>query len=296
MRHKLMKLGMKHKRIMAAFAGAAVISATMLTGMPAKAHAMSGSNEIHESSVRTGEHDKQRVGDPVRIVRNNAAAFGFDADRDRFSLLSSSGSKATVQVRSNGRTFKVDLVREGRSWTITTIRGIGDSTHPATYTPAKYFSGYTTLPATSQATGQVLYQNTGLNGWSWNEDTYPDDMSFGLVMHYPAKEEAKPIPDNVLDHIKTIDFGRQFVLYAHLGSVGDKGYGIAVERVVQQGSDIAVTLRTRSPEKGKDAAVSVFDTYITLDRSVLAYGNPTRIRIYDQYGSQLAAYTISVGI
>ncbi|KYZ76065.1 hypothetical protein AXX12_06370 [Anaerosporomusa subterranea] len=294
MRRRIMKFGMKHKRIMAAVAGAAVISATMLPGMPAKAQALSSPKEIHEASAKSEEIKHRRAGDPVLVVRNNAATFGFDSQHDRFSLLSSSGSKAIVQVRSNGQTFKVDLTREDGEWTITTIRGIGDSTHPATYTPAKLFTSYATLAPTDQMASQILYHNVNLGDWTWNESAYPKDMSFGLLMKDPRTDgSADYVPANVLNQMKAVNFSHQFVLYAHLGTVAPKGYGIAIEKVVHYGNDIAVTLRTKSPRAADSSALSVLDTYITLDRSVLANGSPTNITVYDQNGVRLVAYTVN---
>jgi hypothetical protein len=289
-----MKFGIKHKRIMAAVAGAAVISATMLPGMPVKAQALSTSKEIHEAMAKAEEMKQHRSADPVRVVRNNAATFGFDSVHDRFSLLSSSGSKAIVQVRSNGQTFKVDLRRDDGEWTITTIRGIGDSTHPATYTPAKLFTRYATVAATDQTVIQQLYHNDNLGDWTWNESAYPKDMSFGLLMKDPLTDESGDyVPANVLDQMKTVNFSRQFVLYAHLGTVAPNGYGIAIEKVVRYGNDVAVTLRTKSPRAADSSSLSVLDTYITLDRSVLANGRPTTITVYDQTGVRLVAYTVN---
>ena len=294
MRRKIMKFGAKHKRIMAAFAGAALISATMLPGASAKAIDLSNQKEIHESSAKSEESRQHRTSDPVRVVRNNASTFGFDSVRDRFTLQSSSGSKATVQVRSNGQTFKVDLKRVGSRWEITTIRGIGDSSRPATYTPAKYFYQNATLGVNDTTASQVLYNNVNLGDWTWREAAYPKDMSLGLLMRDPgADETSKRIPDNVLNHIKNVDFSRQFVLFAHLGTVAPNGYGIAVERVVKHGDNIAVTVRAKSPSTAKATELSVLDAYVTLDRSILNYGRPTNITVYDQNGARLVAYTVN---
>ncbi|MDF2569497.1 MAG: hypothetical protein K0R55_1101, partial [Sporomusa sp.] len=84
-----------------------------------------------------------RGGDPVDVVRDNASRFGFDAYDDTFTLLSVAGTKAIVQVKTSGQTFKVDLEKSSGRWVITTIRGIGNSTYPATYRPASMY-GYGT--------------------------------------------------------------------------------------------------------------------------------------------------------
>jgi hypothetical protein len=93
--------------------------------------------------------------------------------------------------------------------------------------------------------------------------------------------------------MNTVNFNRQFVLYAHLGTVAPKGYGIAIEKVARYGNDVAVTLRTKSPRVADSSSLSVLDTYITLDRSVLANGSLTTITVYDQNGFRLVAYTVN---
>jgi hypothetical protein len=72
---------------------------------------------------------------PITFVRQYATNYGFDADRDSFTIIHESYRKATVQVINNntGQRFKIDLEREDGSWKILTIRGIGDSRFPATY-------------------------------------------------------------------------------------------------------------------------------------------------------------------
>ncbi|MCX7781687.1 MAG: hypothetical protein N2491_12405 [Negativicutes bacterium] len=327
MQRKLRRLGTRHKykKFVAAVAGAAVISSTMLPGLPAmRAHAASNpsagefaaavsgeqmtagdlwqraeKNETNQEnrSFRNAErHDRRADQSPVQVVRDNAASFGFDADNDRFSLLANSGSKAVVRVWTGDQTFKVDLVRSGDSWEITTIRGIGDMTHPATYIPAKFFSyrpvnTAAIIPAGDQT---ILYQTDNFRDWKWQEAHYPADMSFGLLLQDPRLEELDHlVPAGILARMEDVDFSRQFVFYAHLGTVGANGYGIAVEKVARDGDNLTITVRAKSPVAGEKPTISIVDTYIILDRGLLKDVGTTKITVVDQTGKVLATYTVN---
>ncbi|SDE67005.1 hypothetical protein [Sporomusa acidovorans] len=245
--------------------------------------------------VTGGYSDGVQAGDPVEVVKDNAATFGFDADNDYFTLLSITGGKAIVQVKTSGQTFKVDLERRAGSWIITTIRGIGNSVYPATYRPASLY-GYPTLGA---ATGpvatineQVLYTNNSFAAWSWRETTYPADMKLGVLFLKPQSADTAEIPGVIIDKLDTIDFGRQLALYAHIGSVAAKGYGIGIEKVVQTGNDLTVTVRLKSPWETDKLWPTKTNDVIPLDRLTLNFDNPIHIKFVDSNGSNLINYTI----
>lgn len=65
---------------------------------------------------------------PVTFVRDYASTYGFDANRDSFSLVSQSRNQATVQIiqRDTNQRFRVDLVRSQGDWSIVGVRGVGD--------------------------------------------------------------------------------------------------------------------------------------------------------------------------
>lgn len=314
----------KYKRLMAALAGAAVVSSALLPGVPiTKVHAAVNPAATHniadqatdQSAPPTkadkrdnerwnkdndwaGRHDRDRhshgyhLSDPVQVVRDNASTFGFDASRDRFSLLSITGSKAIVQVKTSSQTFKVDLKRDNGDWVITTIRGIGNNGHSATYIPASSF-GYRTLGvSTVVPVGQtVLYNNDKFDGWSWRESTYPQGMAMGVFLTQP--KTVNIIPDNIREKLNDVNFSNQFVLYTHLGSVSSNGYGIGIEKVVKNGNDLTVTVRTNSPRFNTSFTKTQADDYITLDRANLDFTTPIHITFIDIHGATLSNYTIT---
>lgn len=235
------------------------------------------------------------AGDPVDVVKDNAGTFGFDAVNDRFTSLSVTGGKAIVQVNTSGQTFKVDLERSDGQWVITTIRGIGNSQYPATYRPASLF-GYRTLGA---ATGPVetigertLYSNDAFADWAWHEPSYPADMKVGVLLAKPDAANTAGIPGVIVDKVDTIDFGRQLVLYAHIGSVAERGYGIGIEKVVQTGNDLTVTIRTKSPLNNDRWLLTKTNDVIPIDRLALNFADPIHINFVDQNGTSLSSYTL----
>lgn len=232
------------------------------------------------------------AGDPVAVVKNNAGTFGFDATNDRFSLLSIAGGKAIVQVKTSGQTFKVDLEKNHGNWVITTIRGIGNSKYPATYRPASLY-GYGTLGAATGpvvTVGRTLYSNDAFAGWTWRESAYPSNMKLGVLLTRPGK--TSDIPSIIVDKVDSIDFGRQLVLYAHLGSVADRGYGIGIEKVVQTGNDLTVTIRTKSPLFNTSWSTTKAYDIIPIDRLALNFDDPIHINFVDQNGTSLSSYTL----
>ncbi len=65
------------------------------------------------------------ISNPVNIVKDNAAKYGFDRYRDSFTLISLSRYKATVEVikQDTGQRFIIDLERDrGEDWTIILVR------------------------------------------------------------------------------------------------------------------------------------------------------------------------------
>ncbi|QDR82185.1 hypothetical protein [Sporomusa termitida] len=233
-----------------------------------------------------------RGGDPVDVVRANASRFGFDSYHDSFSLLSVTGSKAIVQVKTSGQTFKVDLEKNSGKWVITTIRGIGNSKYPATYRPASMYGAVGTVGPVVVAKEQTLYANNNFSGWAWNQSTYPADIKFGVLLANPASPDIEEVPDIIIDKVESVDFGRQFALYAHIGSVADKGYGIGIEKVVQTGNDLRVTVRTKSPLTNNRLTATQTNDVIPLDRVSLNFNNPITITFVDQNGTTLSTYTI----
>ncbi|MBP2664036.1 MAG: hypothetical protein H6Q71_1984 [Firmicutes bacterium] len=245
------------------------------------------------TTVITGGHgdDVIHLSDPVDVVKANAATFGFDTSNDRFTLLSITGSKAIVQVKTSGQTFKVDLEKGGDKWIVTTIRGIGNSNYPATYRPASLY-GYRTLGAVTTIPAQTLYSNTTFTDWTWHESNYPADMQVGILLSKPESAAIADIPAIIVDKVEPIDFERQLVLYTHIGSVDSKGYGIGIEKVVQTGNNLTVTIRMKSPLENHRLAPTKTNDVIPLDRLTLNFDNPIHIQFVDQNGTTLSNYTL----
>ena len=243
---------------------------------------------------RNDREDRHDIISPVAVVKDNAARYGFDADDDRFSLLSQNNDRAIVQVRHvGGQTFKVDLERDGRSWEITTIRGIGSMKYPATYIPAKMFSHNIVVatPVTLAANQQIIFRTDAYADWTWREATYPRDMHFGIYRHNPTLFDGSEIlPDAVVKALADIDYSRQMVFYANLGSVAYKGYGIGIEKVAQTGNNLVVTVRTKSPALTTETFTKAYD-YIAIDRSAVDFTKAVHVHFVTPDGHALSWYT-----
>ncbi|MDF2572121.1 MAG: hypothetical protein K0R55_3725, partial [Sporomusa sp.] len=128
--------------------------------------------------------------------------------------------------------------------------------------------------------------------WTWNKSTYPADMKVGVLLSKPESAATADIPGIIVDKVDSIDFGRQIVLYAHLGSVADRGYGIGIAKVVQTGNDLTVTIRTKSPLENHRLSPTQTNDVIPIDRLALNFADPIHIKFIDQTGATLSTYTV----
>ncbi|MBP2637759.1 MAG: hypothetical protein H6Q72_3666 [Firmicutes bacterium] len=246
------------------------------------------------TEVITGTHGNDSVdfGDPVGVVKTSATTFGFDAYTDNFTLLSISSDKAIVQVNTRGQTFKVDLERNENNWVIAAIRGIGNSKYPATYRPASFYGYQAATAPVGNAARQTLYSTDAFTGWSWNQSTYPADMKVGVLLAQPESTAITELPSIIIGKAASIDFKRQFALYAHIGYVGSTGYGIGIEKVVQTNNDLVVTLRIKSPVEKAPPLSTITNDVITIDRANLNFNKPIHIKFIDRNGITVSNYTL----
>jgi hypothetical protein len=290
----------RYARLATAVAGAAIISAAVLPGIPAIAHATSPAATFSTADTTAAAND------PVQVAIDNAGRFGLDSS-GHYSLISQSDSKATVRVRSNGQTYKLDMVLSDGNWVVKTIRGIGDMTHPATYVSANSYNYSplvtnvvnpvaTTVTATLGASQQVIYQNNNYDNWLWTANAYPKDMAFGVLTQNPRISNlATPLPSALLHSLNNINFDNRLAVYAHLGTTSGQGYGIGISRIEQNGNDLIVTVRTKSPQPNETMTNTQSDAYVAIDRSMVNMGAPIHVRFVDQSGTLLGDYTVNAG-
>lgn len=245
--------------------------------------------EVINGSPGNGSID---FGDPVGAVKANAATFGFNTYRDNFTLLSITSTKAIVQVKTNEQTFKVDLERNGNLWVVTTIRGIGNGKYPATYRPASFYGYQATAAPVATAASQTLYSTDAFTNWSWHQSTYPADMKVGVLLAQPEATAISELPSIIIGKAASIDFKRQFALYAHIGYVDSTGYGIGIEKVVQTNNDLIVTIRMKSPVENATRLSTITNDVIPIDRVKLNFNKPIRIKFIDRNGITLSNYTL----
>lgn len=304
MKHKLGKLGKnrKYRRLAAAVAGAAVLSSTMITGLPL-AKVQASPQASVGSSRATGADANTPAPAPVQALQNTAATYGFNNNNDHYKLLSQSDRQAAVQVRSSGQLYKVNMTLDGNNWVVKDVRSTGGQSRPATLSTGGWLASHAVtalptisaaIPVTNAATPLTLYQTDQYAGWTWNQGTYPSDMSFGVLMQAPQAATAT-VPATLLAQLAKADFSRQFVLFAHLGSVSGNGYGIAIEKVMQTGNNLTVTVHTKTPQPNETGTPSTIDAYIAVERGAIDLSNPVNAIFIDQNGSTLGNATVNAG-
>lgn len=305
-KHRRTGIRRKYKRLAAAVAGAAIMSSAMLPGIPAvRAYAVNPDSGFASVTAVQPVASANFASDPVQTVTANAATYGFDAAGSGFALLSQTGDNAVVRVRSCGQAYNVDLEKQGEGWVIKTIRGIGDARHPATFIPAGMFplaatttvpAGPAAIPATLPGSQQVLFQTNNFTSWQWNDTTMPQDMAFGLFVRDPRQGDSAAVtPGAALNPLNNVDFTRQFVVYAHLGTTAAQGYGIGIASVIQTGDNLTITIRTKSPQPNAAATPTKTDDFVPLDRSGLDFASPIHVNFVTPSGVSLFSYTLNPG-
>ena len=142
-------------------------------------------------------------------------------------------------------------------------------------------------------TPEILYQTNDFREWTWYENDFPRDMNFGALIQDPRLRGAGLVPDDIVNQLKNVDFSHQIVIYAHLGTVESNGYGIGIEKIIQTGNDLTVTVRSKSPRLGETvtAATKGYD-YITMERSQFNTASPIHITFINQNNTTLNNYNI----
>lgn len=190
-----------------------------------------------------------------------------------------------AKVHAAANSFKVDLNKGGDSRNIQTISSLGDMTHPASIS-TRYTNA---APATTNQV--VLYQTAAYNNWSWQQGTYPAKTAFSILLQRPHTADTT-VPANILAQLDRVDFNRQFLVYAHLGSVNESGYGIGIQKIVQTGNTFTVTVKTKSPQ-GIAGETNQMDDFVILDRTALNLSQTIIVNFLDQNGAALSTYTFS---
>lgn len=267
------KIKRKYKRLAAAVAGAAIMSSAMLPAIsPAVAHASPDPNTtaVPTSTTTTSTANPTITGDPTPTpTPTDLSAHREHRDRDRDK------DHHDRNYRDRNLNYKNYLY-------VTTAL----NNQPV--------APQTVAPQTLAANQQVLFQTSNYDTWSWNEATYPQDMAFGVFQQNPLQTGiSTPIPKNVLNTVNKVNFGNQFIIYAHLGAKVSPGHAIGISRVEQTGNDLTVTVRANSPQPNIASGPTKADDLVQIDRSTLNFSVPINITFVNENGTILNNYTIN---
>lgn len=274
------KMKRRYKRLVAAVAGAAVLSSAILPGLPVS-RVFAAENPSAANTAATA---------PAGQTGNSA--------EDKLSTPSSFSAmtRSQVKIKPKGHTenqiFKAALGQE-EATVLSDPEKTSDS--PTPYPLAGVMPRSITATAgIIAADQQVLYQTSGYNDWTWTQSGFPQDMVLGFLLQDPRQYQSpRSIPDYVTNQLNEVDFSRQFVLYAHLGTVAPQGYGIAITKVSQTGNDLTVNIRMKSPGTNGNTELSKADDFLPLNRLALDFGSPIHITFVDEAnGTILMRYSI----
>lgn len=270
------KIKRKYKRLAAAVAGAAIMSSAMLPAIsPAVAHASPDPNTtaIPNFTTTTSTANPTITADPTPTPAPTSTPTDLSAQRKH---------------RDRNR----DRDRDHHDRNYRDKNPVYQYYSNVTVTTA--LDNQPVVPQTLAASQQVLFQSANYDTWSWNESTYPQEMTFGVFLRNPLQNGlSTPIPKNVLSTFNNVNFGNQFIIYAHLGTKLSPGHAIGISRVVQNGNDLTVTVRTNSPQPNNALGPTKADDLVQIDRATLNFAVPINITFVNENGTILNNYTIN---
>lgn len=260
----------RYKKFLAAIASAAVLSSTSLPGLPISPVHASNKNDFNDNSnlplIPSDSH-------PTDIAWPNHGMRKQDE-----------ANKPIFKQKEDSQTLGIliKIMNQGNALS-SSLNNI--ATSPAV--PG-------TLP-TSLAKGQILYQTNTFKDWAWLGNAYPKDMTFGAFLQDPrsSTEASTLISDNPTNPLNGVDFNKQFVIYAYLGSVATQGYGIGIESITQTDNSLDVTVRFKDPPStGGDLPPTKLADFIPVNRGSLDFTKPIHITFKDSKGAVLANYDV----
>lgn len=142
------------------------------------------------------------------------------------------------------------------------------------------------------ATERILFATDRFGGWDWYKKAYPPGMAFAIVTG-PEQSKGEPsVPSAILDRAGEIDYSRQLLVVAYLGTGGGAD-AIGVERVTLSGREMTVRVRTKSIRPGELETMNISNPadFAILDRSLA--GGVTQATFIDQKGAVLATIVLT---
>lgn len=221
--------------------------------------------------------------DPMQVARQEGKAYGF-TDKAVFTITKRVESSTIarhgqidLKVEQDGKTYYMILVRpfgsdEGAIWTTYRVSG-----------PAK--------PG-QQPSSKVLFETGKYAEWKWyrGQNQYPKDMAFATVVDYEAQlKQDNRIPEFVLQRVKDVDYAKDVVLLAYLGTASG-GYDIGIEKVTMNGNDMTVYVKTKSPAPNEMVTMDIRypSDFVTIDRNIVDIWGGVNITFVDQAGKVLS--------
>lgn len=190
----------------------------------------------------------------------------------------------------------IEVNHQGKVYTMILVRPFGDD-EGAIWTTYRVAGKHQSAPPTEKPTARVLFETDKYDGWQWLKGAYPSDMAFATVVSYAEQlKNDERIPAYVLEKVKDIDYDKQVVLFAYLGTTPSGGYGIGIQKVTLQGNNMTVEVRTRSPRPGQPVTLAMTHPadYVAIDRQVVDIWGGVNITFVDQAGKVLSKNRLTI--
>lgn len=219
--------------------------------------------------------------DPLQVAKQEGKAYGFSG-QDTFTVVRRLASSPL------SRHGQVDVLvnHEGRKFTMTIVRPFGGKDAIWTTLRVSRMSDNRPAPPVNK---RVLYQTEKYSGWDWYKPAYPGDMAMAVIADYAAQvKHDSRIPEFVLKTAQKVDYRKQVVLFAYLGTGGGAD-AIGIEKVTLSGNELVVAVRTRSVRPGQMETKNLThpSDFVAIDRNAVDVWGGVNVRFVDQDGKTL---------
>lgn len=223
--------------------------------------------------------------DPLQVAINEGAAFGFTKN-DQYTIVKKLSSST---IARHGQ-VNVEVNHQGKKYTIILVRPFGDD-DGAIWTTYRVMGKDNSNPPAQTPTAKVLFKTDEFADWEWSKGAYPSDMAFATIVDYREQlKQDERIPEDVLKQVQDVDYSKQVILFAYLGTAPSGGYGIGIEKVSITGNNITVQVRTMSPRPGQPVTLAITHPadYVAIDRQVVDIWGGVNVNFVDQAGKVLS--------
>lgn len=227
---------------------------------------------------------------PIEVAKNEGKNYGF-SNKDQFTII----RKLNSSPLSRHGQIDVEVIHNDKKYTMILVKPFGGN--DAIWTTYKV-TGTVIKPGTPVISEKVLYSTDKYKNWQWFLPQYPQGTGVAAMYSYDLQAKSiklQQVPQTVIDKLQNVDLTNKVALVAYLGGTSSSN-NIGIEKVTVKGSDLTVTVRTRSPRIDAPMTMDYVNPsdYVLIDRKLFETTGDMNVTFIDQNKKVLGNIKISL--